>query len=464
LAVSAVERCELLPDMARAVVHSLELGFSQTIKEDGPAMRRQFDALLRGHGCDVLECRIDRIKYRPRRSCTVGYTLKLRCAFNEIDGDIEQRVGARFCSGGSAAGRYAKAQQQPQARPGLAPALAHLPQLDCFAWFVPNDPKLASLRWLADGARLARALPDDDGDSAFSASLVQYVPEERACARVTVGGDGAAARTLYVKADHDGRGGRTHTLMQALSASRAQRDGRLHTPQSLAFQPQTGLHWQQAAAGVPLLDLAPLPTPPQSARLGALLAALHATPVASARTVDAAELGAHALAVAGLLREHDARLAPSLALLLRELAPLATDLAQSPLATLHGDLHARNVLVDGDHWTLIDWDSAQRGPALLELGSVCADLLYRALLLERPAAAAFAPIEALLDAYRADSAAALGEAALARATAFCLLTQRAYRCLANLKPGRLALLPALVDLAASIAARRRVVLSAESLS
>lgn len=434
---------------------------------DAAAMRRQFDALLRAHGCDLLECRIDRIKYRPRRSCTVGYTLKLRCplgdGLRDIDGDVEQRVGARFCSGGSAAGRYARAQQQPQARPGLAPALAHLPQLDCFAWFVPNDPKLASLRWLADGARLARALPADDGASAFSAALVQYVPEERACARVTVG-SGAQQRTLYVKADHDGRGARTHALMQALSASRAQREGRLHTPQSLAFQPQTGLHWQQAAAGVSLLDLAPLPAPPQAARLGGLLAALHATPVASARTVDAAELGAHALAVAGLLREHDARLAPALALLLRELAPLATDLAQSPLATLHGDLHARNVLVDGDHWTLIDWDSAQRGPALLELGSVCADLLYRALLLERPAAAAFGPIEALLEAYRSTSVAPVSEPALARATAFCLLTQRAYRCLANLKPGRLALLPALVDLAASVAARRRLVLSAESLS
>lgn len=430
---------------------------------DAAAMRQQFDTLLRAHGCDVLECRIDRIKYRPRRSCTVGYTLRLRCPFNDIDGDVEQRVGARFCSGGGAAGRYAKAQQQPQARPGLAPALAHLSQLDCFAWFVPNDPRLASLRWLADGARLARTLPDDDGDPAFSAALVQYVPEERACARVTTG-SGAQQRTLYVKADHDGRGARTHALMQALSASRPQREGRLHTPQSLAFQPQTGLHWQQAAAGVPLLDLAPLPAAPQAARLGALLAALHATPVASAHTVDGAELGAHALAVAGLLREHDARLAPALALLLRELAPLATDLAQAPLATLHGDLHARNVLVDGDRWTLIDWDSAQRGPALLELGSVCADLLYRALLLQRPAAAAFAPIEALLDAYRADSSTAIGEPALARATAFCLLTQRAYRCLANLKPGRLALLPALVELAAAVAARRRVVLSAESLS
>jgi hypothetical protein len=450
--MTALPADPLLPQLATAL--------------DGAAMRRQFDELLRRHGCDVLECRVDRIKYRPRRSCTVGYTLKLRCPFSDglrdADGDIEQRVGARFCSGGAAAGRYARAQQQPQSRPGLAPALAHLPALDCFAWFVPNDPKLAALRWLADDARLARTLPGA-GDAPLHAALVQYVPEERACARVTLG-EGSDARTLYVKADHDGRGARTHALMRALSASRAQHDGRLATPNSLGFQPQTGLHFQQAVAGVPLLDLAPLPSAPQAARLGALLAALHATPVALPGSVAPAELGAHALAVAGLLRDHDPALAPALALLLRELAGLGNDLAQSPAATLHGDLHARNVLVDGDRWTLIDWDSAQRGPALLELGSVCADLMYRALLLARPAAAAFAPIEALLDAYRSGAGAAATEPALARATAFCLLTQRAYRCLANLKPGRLALLPELVSLAAAVAARRRVVLSAASLS
>jgi hypothetical protein len=43
LAASCVERCELRPDMARAVLHSLELGFAQTIKEDRPLIERQFD-------------------------------------------------------------------------------------------------------------------------------------------------------------------------------------------------------------------------------------------------------------------------------------------------------------------------------------------------------------------------------------------------------------------------------------
>ena len=42
-AAAAVQGCEFPPDMARTVLHSLELGFSQTLKEGGPAMQRQFD-------------------------------------------------------------------------------------------------------------------------------------------------------------------------------------------------------------------------------------------------------------------------------------------------------------------------------------------------------------------------------------------------------------------------------------
>lgn len=41
-AATAVSRCELNADMSRTVLHSLELGFSRTLKEDGAAMQRQF--------------------------------------------------------------------------------------------------------------------------------------------------------------------------------------------------------------------------------------------------------------------------------------------------------------------------------------------------------------------------------------------------------------------------------------
>jgi hypothetical protein len=42
LAAAAVSRCDLSADMSRTVLQSLKLGFSRTLKEDGPAMQRQF--------------------------------------------------------------------------------------------------------------------------------------------------------------------------------------------------------------------------------------------------------------------------------------------------------------------------------------------------------------------------------------------------------------------------------------
>ena len=42
LAAAAISRCELSAEMSRTVLHSLKLGFSRTLKEDGPAMQRQF--------------------------------------------------------------------------------------------------------------------------------------------------------------------------------------------------------------------------------------------------------------------------------------------------------------------------------------------------------------------------------------------------------------------------------------
>jgi hypothetical protein len=42
LASAALSRCELSGEMSRTVLHSLELAFSRTLKEDGPAMQRQF--------------------------------------------------------------------------------------------------------------------------------------------------------------------------------------------------------------------------------------------------------------------------------------------------------------------------------------------------------------------------------------------------------------------------------------
>jgi hypothetical protein len=58
---------------------------------------------------------------------------------------------------------------------------------------------------------------------------------------------------------------------------------------------------------------------------------------------------------------------------------------------------------------------------------------------------------ALLDAYVAAGGSRPDPAALRWATAWNLLTQRAWRCVVNLKPGRYQLAPRLVELAARMA-------------
>ena len=109
------------------------------------------------------------------------------------------------------------------------------------------------------------------------------------------------------------------------------------------------------------------------------------------------------------------------------------------------------MLADGRHLSLIDLDGLRRGPALLELGSWWADGIYRAVL-EGDAPLRDAPAwQGLLAGYAQGGGTPPASAALAWSAAWNLLTQRAWRCVVNLKPGRFAIAPRLVALAAELA-------------
>jgi aminoglycoside phosphotransferase (APT) family kinase protein len=165
------------------------------------------------------------------------------------------------------------------------------------------------------------------------------------------------------------------------------------------------------------------------------------------RRHDAGE--AIATAIEALRRE---RVEP----LLHALDGGADALLPAPAVTLHGDLHRRNLLLTSDdRLALIDLDSVRRGPAALELGGWIAEAMFLALLDGKPAHSAAPQWRAMLGAYAQAAGTALpGEAELAWATAQQLLEQRAYRCVANLKPGRLALVPVLLRAAEAIARER----------
>jgi aminoglycoside phosphotransferase (APT) family kinase protein len=266
---------------------------------------------------------------------------------------------------------------------------------------------------------------------------------------------GARSRSarVYCKASREHDGATAHALLLQLQDSPAWRQGRLHTPRALLWHAPTETGWLEALAGQPLLDAPPQLQAACAVAIGEQLALLHATPTDAPAAISPAGLREQ---LAKVVRVLSAVLGPC------EVEAAAGALlsdwgldGSEPPATLHGDFHGRNILVEalpaGPRVALIDLDGLCRGPALLELGAWIADAIYRALLegaapdRDRPA------WRTMIEAYVAAGGRRPGPAALRWAVAWQLLTQRAWRCVVNLKPGRYELAPRLVRLAADLA-------------
>jgi len=424
-------------------------------------------------GTRLEACAVERIKYRPRRNLSVSYRLQLRCGTRQF----EQPVAARFTSPADALRRLqtARARGGPVGPVGLS--VSHDPALHLVAHWWPHDPKLPAAALLADPVALAaRCAPVLAAPLAAAGwqgivgspvrhaevQLAQLVPEQRVAARVALHWP-LSRVDLIAKASADGRGGVTQAVMAALWQSPARHAGQLRMPRPLLWQPELGLHWQCAVPGEALLDRLDRAEAAGDrpalhrlqAQAGALLAALHGTPVPAERRVNAHDL----VERLALLRETllliapawHARFAPLLDRLAEDLPP---GLQQQPRVTLHGDLHPRNLLCERDQLCLIDFDSVRHGPAVLDLGSWCADSLFRRLLAGRPAAEAGAGLAAFLQAYQSAARAAglvpPDDALLVRVTAWQLACERAWRCLVNLKPGRFARVPDVLALAEAL--------------
>jgi hypothetical protein len=424
-------------------------------------MKQVFEAEMNGRKID--SCVVDRVKYRPGRNCTVSYVLSL---YDEkLGGCFDQYVAARFFSNGESVRRYAKAVARDTVQSAAGPTIQHIPALDMVAHWCPNDAKIVALSLLHDEIRfrflcldeVVRVLTLGLGHLIdYSMQLVQYVPELRFCARVIVHlkaepGAALTSQTLYVKTDSDRDGAKTHALMQALSESPAQLQGRLRTPKSVLWQATTGLHWQLSEPGQVLTDLDARVGSKVSAQVGAHLAALHAVSAIGARKMPVGALLSRLREVAQLLGEANVGWVPLLSRLVATLESSATTLEREPTVLLHGDLHPRNILIDGSRLTFIDLDSVCFGPVVIELGAWVGDAFYRTILDGGSPKKSAPAWRAFLAAYANASSRATDEPLLAWGTAYHLLCHRAYRCIANMKPGRFEAVPDLLALADLIA-------------
>jgi Ser/Thr protein kinase RdoA (MazF antagonist) len=409
------------------------LPFRDLLLDPEAAGRRLAWRLRCGWALDVSSCELLRVKYRVGESLRAVYRLR-------VDG-AEQVVAARMFTGGAGAEVYRKASARAVPSRALRP-VARDAELDTVLWSFPNDRRLDNLAaFEVVPAGLARLL----GRPWVASELVAYAPEKAATARCL---DPGGATVAYVKAYAQPEAERHCRVLEAVRTHPLSA-GRLRVPAVLARSDAHRMAWLEPIGGRSLGELGGAELRNGLAALGTALATLHRLPAGHLPRFARLDPD-HLRGAAGVI----GRARPDLA---APAARLAAALAATPAPVeapvhLHGDVHPRNLLVEGGRPALIDLDQAGAGVPANDLGSVLARLrLDRHLGVLEPAQAAELGA-GFLGAYAA-SAPLPPAGGLRWHTAAALLAERALRAVNRVIPATLPHLEALLADASDLLAR-----------
>ena len=374
-------------------------------------------------------CTLRRVKYRIGES--------LRVVYDVVADGRPYVMSARTFPNSAAVFRRAEVKAS---RVDGMPGAAHDPQTNSVWWTVPNDRKLRNLGTLLNPPVRVR---QSSGVEWEQSVLVEYAPERSATARLL---DAHGIVTGFAKAYHDRDVVDVADQYNRVAASLALFDG-IRTPRALGWarpdrilvlEPMRGRTWTN------------LPGDAQSVamqRFGAALANVHGLPTdfgrgpfqryRSERVLNSADLVAIArvdVAAAAQRLRHALAAGPP---------------TGGTVVCLHGDVHANNVLFDGDHVHVIDFDQGGSGVASADIGSMLASLMTTRLINPDEAVAGLGT--AFLDGYAAVRP--LPSAAELRwYTAAAFVAERAIRAVNRVNRPVLAVLPELLEMAEAILA------------
>ncbi len=426
---------------------------------NGEVMRvRLQEAMFAGETSRRIErCVVERVKYRPRQRCTIGYRLAIR---DDDEGRLHDHfLTARMFEPKGAADRFRKYRSGCWIAPDFGPPLLHLDDLDMILWSFPNDRHLPALPLLIDKARLGdeailplveRRFGSDWSIASLSPTLVSYVHERRCTVKV----DLALRSTAGERRDWSVFGkisGDDSDAMTAEASVRYWRDLRLaergfDMPESLGGSANGRIAWQEAMAGTPLASGRNSKFREGDFRLaGAALTALHGSTAVGARTsgLDA---------VLNRLRERGEAIVAwpayrsRIRTIIERLTAAATALDRETHVAAHGDLHGRNILIDGQRVALIDLDEAISGPPAGDLGHFAAYTLFEALDGGELDGASRA-IAAFIEAYRQTAAWPIPITDIVWHTAAALVTEKIFREVTLMQPDRRRRIERLIALA-----------------
>jgi len=408
--------------------------------------------------CRVRHVEIERVKYRPGRNCVVAYRFAIELPGHP--GTVEQRASLSMHERAEAASRYEKARTEVDG--DGAPCLAQfLPEWNAIARAFPSDRKLAKLaRLVAPDEALSRYLrplvatrwPGGATVRRADHTVVSYFPEHTCTVALDVGVDhGGAGRVdswrVFGKMRYDDAGVHTHRVMQTLWNSDAHWQGQVGYARPLGYDADDRLLWQEGVQAPTLHSLLAshngcAHTMRQVARA---VAALHRTRGVAQRNEPRESLADAIANAAAIVSRAAPEHASSAMRLAEKLTARARAIDSAPDATLHGDLHSRNILVGPDRVSLIDMDRVSTGDAYAELGSLLAELAYRSCVRAEPIDTD--TLAEVVDGYFGEGQGAALAETVAWHLAAALLHERARRAVTSLKPGWREALPFVLEAA-----------------
>ncbi len=405
-------------------------------------------------------CQIERIKYKPQKNCHISY--RLRFKKNQRHKKTEQLVCARFYEQFGSLSRFLKEEDKDKSQNSLL----HIPELDCVIWVFPNDRKLGQLERITDANFLyrqvalglvAKVYGSDWTIQKFSSEMIRYVPEQNCtvCIKLNIEHDSIALRkslVAYGKACYNQSGKQVYQLMEQLWKSKSCSKNKLRIPQPLMYQPQFKMYWQRGVPGTMLSELAENKTLflGSMSKVAEQIALLHQVPLQDCRHRKQGDVLQDLDKVRQLLNKFNAPCREQINTIIAQLINQAPSLQSEPLATLHGDLHLKNILVDSNQVYLIDLDSICIGNPLLDIGSFIAAIINLSLIGSLSLPLAEQTIRFLLQNYSKNVPWPVKYNELRWHIVVALITERIFRSITRLKAGRLEAIENLVKQAEMI--------------
>lgn len=397
------------------------------------------------HNCDIMQ-----IRYKPTRSCMVSYRLDIEDTVTGACG--EQILCGRAVPSGKSQSKWKKAVEGTLAQPRFGRPLIHLPAVDMVLWSFPNDRKMHTLPTVIEST-LTPSEPPLSWLKSYVGSewqtiktesrVVHYVGEHTCTMKTSIvvekpAEQGTRTITLFGKTYYDETGAQTDRIMRQLWDSESRRSGRLRLAQPIWYDGPRKTLWQLGIDGSTLEDstIGESQSIPLLIKAAHAIAALHGTPLSHLQPLTIAELLDRLDRVGTMLMHYRPSCRSVLLPLSARLRTQVETVPLCPTATLHGDLHRKNLFLANGTISLIDLDNVQQGPPEWDIGSFFAGLVVGALATRASQHNLAGDIQTFLDHYNQSALRTIEMPTVAWCTAMALVIERAHRCITRLKDGQ----------------------------